>query len=271
VQRGCELALFQPRKVGNLDCTFCLDCVYACPYDNIGILTRLPGEELAASGSRSGVGKLERRFDFTALFAVFTFGAVLNAFAMTSPVYALQEWIARATGLRVEWPILAAIFAMALVVEPAILLGAAAWLTRKAAGAEETVLATVNRFARSLVPIGFGVWLAHYGFHFFTGCLTVVPVVQNAALEAFGRPLFGEPLWQLGGLPDSIVAPMEMGFLGLGLIGSWMVAWLIASELTSRRAWAAFLPWAAVHSLLFATALWIMNQPMEMRGTFLGG
>ena len=25
LQRGCELALFQPRKVGNMDCTFCLD------------------------------------------------------------------------------------------------------------------------------------------------------------------------------------------------------------------------------------------------------
>ena len=44
IQRGCELALFQPRKVGNLDCTFCLDCVYACPHDNVGILARLPAE-----------------------------------------------------------------------------------------------------------------------------------------------------------------------------------------------------------------------------------
>src|SRR6185369_5036449 len=37
IQRGCELALFQPMKTGNLDCTFCLDCVQACPHDNIGI------------------------------------------------------------------------------------------------------------------------------------------------------------------------------------------------------------------------------------------
>ena len=36
-QRGCELALFQPLKVGNMDCTFCLDCVHACPHDNVGI------------------------------------------------------------------------------------------------------------------------------------------------------------------------------------------------------------------------------------------
>ena len=31
--RGCELALVQPRKVGNMDCTFCMDCVRACPHD----------------------------------------------------------------------------------------------------------------------------------------------------------------------------------------------------------------------------------------------
>ena len=35
VQRGCELGLFLPAKVGNIDCTFCLDCVQACPHDNI--------------------------------------------------------------------------------------------------------------------------------------------------------------------------------------------------------------------------------------------
>ena len=44
IQRGCELALFQPRKIGNLDCTFCLDCVQACPYDNVGIISRVPAD-----------------------------------------------------------------------------------------------------------------------------------------------------------------------------------------------------------------------------------
>ncbi|MEO8164466.1 MAG: FesM, partial [Betaproteobacteria bacterium] len=228
VQRGCELALFQPRKVGNLDCTFCLDCVYACPHDNVGILARLPAEQLAASGTRSGIGKVERRFDFTVLATIFTFGALLNAFAMTSPVYALEQWVADATGLRVEWPILAGMFTVALVLEPAILLGTAAVLTRRCVDSRESTLAIVNHFARSLVPIGFGIWLAHYGFHFLTGFLTVIPVAQNAALQSFGWPMLGEPLWQLGGLPESVVFPMEVGFMGLGLLGSWIVAWSIA-------------------------------------------
>ena len=271
LQRGCELDLFLPRKNGNLDCTFCLDCVYACPHDNVGLMTRIPGAELQESGTRSGLGKIEKRLDFTTLAVVFTFGAILNAFAMISPVYALQRWIADLTGLRVEWPILAAMFTFVLVLEPAILLGAAAALTRRASMTRQSGLEILNRFARSLLPIGFGVWLAHYGFHFFTGCLTVIPVTQNAALQSFGWPMLGQPQWQLGGLPESIVFPMEVGFMVLGLAGSLMVAWSIAKELAPRRTWSSFVPWGTLHLLLFVTAVWIMTQPMDMRGTFLGG
>ncbi len=271
VQRGCELALFQPRKVGNLDCTFCLDCVYACPHDNVGILARLPAEELATEGTRSGIGQVARRFDFTVLAVVFTFGALLNAFAMISPVYVVEQWISRVTGLTVEWPILASIFALALVLEPAILLGGAAAITRRVAGSRDSLLAIVKGFARSLVPIGFGIWLAHYGFHFLTGFLTVIPVAQNAALQSFGYPLLGDPIWQLGGLPQSIVFPMEIGIMSLGLVGSWIVAWSIAREHSPRRAVGSFVPWGVLHLLLYVSAVWIMTQPMSMRGTFLGG
>jgi len=268
LQRGCELALFQPRKVGNLDCTFCLDCVYACPHDNIGILSRLPAETLGDGGTRSGIGDLDRRTDWSALAVVFTFGALLNAFAMTSPVYALERGIANVTGLAIEWPILGFLFAVALIVEPLLLIGGAAVLTRNLTGRTEGLLRVVNRFARCLVPLGFGVWLAHYGFHFFTGVLTVIPVSQNAAKSA-GWPVLGEPLWQLGGLPENVVFPMELGFLGLGLLGSLLVAWRIASRFSSDLPGRAFAPWAAVNVALFTAAIWILNQPMDMRGTFL--
>ena len=95
IQRGCELALFQPRKTGNLDCTFCLDCVQACPYDNVGIISRVPAAELTVDPMRSGIGFLSKRKDLAALMIVFTFGALLNAFGMVSPVYALEQWLAK--------------------------------------------------------------------------------------------------------------------------------------------------------------------------------
>ena len=104
--RGCELALFQPRKVGNMDCTFCLDCVHACPHDNIGILSRLPGEELLTDPLRSGIGYFSRRKDLAALAIVFTFGALLNAFGMVSPVYAVENWLGRILHVSHEAPVL---------------------------------------------------------------------------------------------------------------------------------------------------------------------
>ncbi|WP_199773863.1 4Fe-4S binding protein [Stieleria maiorica] len=275
VQRGCELALFQPRKTGNLDCTFCLDCVYACPEDNVGIFARIPGEELCVSGPRSGLGVLERRGDFSALAIVFTFGALLNAFAMISPVYALEASIAKATGLTVEWPILGAIFVLFLIIEPAILLLGAAAVTRRITNTVESLPTIVKRYAPSLLPIGFGVWLAHYAFHFLTGVLTVIPVTQNAVRRATGADWLGQPQWQLGGLPESVVYAIEIGFLSLGLLGSLIVASAIgrrtpidAAEPSSRWVTA---PWGVLHLALFFSAVWIMNQPMDMRGTFLGG
>ncbi|MCS7465432.1 hypothetical protein NZK35_01960 [Stieleria sp. ICT_E10.1] len=275
VQRGCELALFQPRKVGNLDCTFCLDCVYACPEDNVGIFSRMPGEELCMTGPRSGLGMPERRGDFSALAIVFTFGALLNAFAMISPVYALEASIAKATGLTVEWPILGTIFVLFLVVEPAVLLLGAAAVTRRMANTAESLPTIVQRYAPSLLPIGFGVWLAHYAFHFLTGVLTVIPVTQHAVRQATGADWLGHPQWQLGGLPESVVYAIEIGFLALGLLGSLIVASAIGRRAPNtgtetRTSWITA-PWAVLHVALFLSAVWIMNQPMDMRGTFLGG
>jgi polyferredoxin len=270
IQRGCELALFQPRKVGNLDCTFCLDCVQACPHDNVGIVSRLPAEELLTGGMRSGVGFLSKRKDLSALAVVFTFGALLNAFGMVSPVYALEGWLARALHLNHEAPVLGLIFALFLIVEPVVLLGAAGWLTTRWGGRRGGVLQAVVRYSYALVPMGFGVWLAHYGFHFLTGLLTFIPVAQSAAASA-GWPVLGGPLWGLTGLPERVVYPLELGFLGLGLLGSLLLTYRLAFEddAVGRRG-LVFTTWATLCVALWVSGFWLMSQPMEMRGTFLG-
>lgn len=269
VQRGCELDLFQPRKVGNLDCTFCLDCVHACPHENVGLLARIPAEEIVSTQVRSGIGNLDRRGDWSWLAVVFVFGAVLNAFAMISPVYVVEQAVARATGFDSKLPVLATLFALALVIEPAILLGGAAWLTRAVSDVATSLWTVINRFARTLVPLGLGVWLAHYGFHFLTGFLTVIPVTQYTVRSTFGADFFGAPQWQLAGLPQSLVLPIELGFLGLGLIGSLAIAWRTAAEFAPTKTARVFAPWAFLAVLLFASACWTMSQPMDMRGTFV--
>lgn len=270
IQRGCELALFQPRKVGNMDCTFCLDCVHACPHDNVGITSRIPAGELMVDPLRSGIGYFSRRKDLAALSIVFSFGALLNAFGMVSPVYALENWLGRILHVSREAPVLSLIFAFFLVAEPALLLGLAAWLTRTLGGSRRATLPLAVRYSYALVPLGFGMWLAHYGFHFFTGLLTFIPVAQSA-LAGLGWRVLGVPRWTLTGLPTTIVQPLEFGFLILGLAGSLLVAYRLAEEDSADRPMRAFVPWAAICLLVWLSSVWLMLQPMEMRATFLSG
>jgi ferredoxin len=270
VIRGCELALFQPRKVGNMDCTFCLDCVHACPHDNVGILSRLPGSELLDDSLRSGIGYFSRRKDLAALAMVFTFGALLNAFGMVSPVYAVENWLGKILHVRHEAPVLGLIFAAFLIFEPVLLLGSAAWSAQAWGRVQRAFVPLVVRYSYGLVPMGFGMWLAHYGFHFLTGLYTIIPVTQNF-FASLGWAFLGEPRWTLTGLPANAVQVIEIGFLVLGFAGSLAVTRGLAEEDSPARPLRAFIPWAVVCALLFGASLWLIFQPMEMRATLMSG
>jgi hypothetical protein len=269
-QRGCELGLFLPGKVGNLDCTLCLDCIHACPHDNVALAARLPAAELWDDRRRSGIGRLTRRPDVAALAVVFVFAALLNAFATTGPVYALEERLARVMGVRSEAPVLAVLFVAALVALPAALLAVSAAASRRLSGEPSSLKSVAVRYAFALVPLGFGVWLAHYGFHFLTGALTIVPVSQGAAAELFGWPALGAPRWRWAGMMPGSVYPIEMGLVLLGTVVSLAVAYRISLRDHPQRAGRVTVPWAALVASLAAAAVWVLSQPMEMRGTFPG-
>lgn len=271
IQRGCELALFLPSKVGNLDCTFCLDCVQACPHDNVAIGLRVAGEELVDDRRRSAIGTLPRRPDLAALAAIFTFGAMLNAFGMIGPVYATEAWIAHAMHTTHETPVLALIFVVALGLLPAVLYGTAAAATRRLSGTALGVRDIAVRYAYALVPFGVGAWVAHYAFHFLTGVFTVVPVTQSALIDATGIAVAGAPDWRWLGMKPGSVFPIQMGVVLLGALGSLVLAHGVSERDYPRRVARAMVPWAVLVACLAAMALWILAQPMEMRGTTLGG
>ena len=68
------------------------------------------------------------------------------------------------------------------------------------------------------------------------------------------------------------VFPIQAGFILLGAMGSLAAAYQISERdypdaSRGRRS----PPWLAVIALLAVVALWILSQPMEMRGTGLLG
>jgi hypothetical protein len=272
LRRGCELSLFLPAKVGNLDCTFCMDCVQACPHDNIAIATRVPGLELVDPGRRSGIGWLPRRRDVAALVVIFVFGGLINALGMTAAARAMEQGLVNVMGAQSEGPVLAALFGIVLIGIPVLVLGMAGMLT---AGITHTRMSScldiVGRYSYALVPLGFGVWLAHYAFHLLTGVLTVIPVTQSAVLDLFGWAALGSPLWQLTGMRPGLVFPIEVGVILIGGAGSVALAYLISERDYLERRVVATIPWAVVTIAIAVAALWITAQPMDMRAVAFPG
>jgi hypothetical protein len=112
-------------------------------------------------------------------------------------------------------------------------------------------------------------WLAHYSFHFFSSFEGILPVMQRFAADV-GWTALGEPQWACACCkPVADWLPrLEIVFLDLGLLMSLYSGYRIAGYQTERagQAFRAFLPWGVVILLLFAAGIWIVLQPMEMRG-----
>lgn len=273
IQNGCELWLFQERKVGNMDCTFCLDCIHACPHDNVGILLRNPAVEFASEGPRSGLGKLSQRYDISVMILVLVFGAYVNAFGMVRPIYQLEQWLASVLPTSSHHVLLAIIFVSGIVVLPVVVVSLVAWISQLLAGDRKGAIRGATEYCISLVPLGFAMWVAHYGFHFLTGGLAIVPVTQNLLLD-LGIAGFGEPRWDMAALlPGYAIDVFKLVAMELGLLGSLFAGYLVGRRkyLSSRMARRALIPWAFLFFTLFALGVWLLSLPMEMRGTGMVG
>lgn len=235
-KRGCETFLFIPKKNGNLDCTFCMDCVEACPYDNIKVEMVTPALELSEDTQRAGIGVLSKRIDYLVLIVIFTFGALLNAFAMTGPAYKLTETIADVFNINSPFILLLSLFIIFLVLFPLLI-----------------VSKRNTKLIPTLLPMGFFIWVSHYSFHLLTGLFAFVPLLFK--IEMTNSQM---------GIPTHIVTPIQYGLLLLGFLGSMTLVWTSESDKKS------LIKWSLTHTILFALSIWIMSLPMEMRGTFVG-
>ncbi len=267
--RGCELNLFLPRKSSNMDCTLCLDCIHACPHDNIGIVAGPPAAELWRDPLRSGVGRFGRRTDLAALVAVLAFGAFANAGGMVSPVIEWQNRMRESWGQASPFWAVTIYYLATLIALPLLAVGSTAWLSRRWAGLAASWRDVATRFIYALIPLGFAMWLSHYTYHLLPSYDAAIPPIQRfAAGLGLDR---GSPDWICSCCrPDMNWLPrLEIVFLDVGLLLSLYTVYRIALDRTSdfRRSLKALLPWAVLMVLLFATGVWIVLQPMQMRGT----
>jgi polyferredoxin len=260
---GCGTELFVPQIRSNMDCIFCLDCARACPYDNVALSVRQPGHELTQ-------GMWPRRWDFAFLVLVFAFAGISNAFGMVPPFYALEQWLAAQLHIINEGVLLLIIFGVINLLLPVGIGLGAAWLSHRLARKREPLRVALSRYAPAVMPLAFAIWLAHYGFHFATGALAIIPVAQNFLLDHGLIWLGTTPNWRLGAiLPGSWLLPVQVLVVLAGFGSSLLVAGEIGRRdfTDPRRAILSMLPWVLVLLGLAVAAIAMFNLPMEMRGT----
>ena len=150
---------------------------------------------------------------------------------MVAPVLAWRDHLARGFGLRTPLAITTAYYLVTLIVLPTLAVGLATIVSDRWGGVRAKRWEAATRFSYALVPIGFSMWLAHYGYHLMTSYRTAIPAAQRFA-TGLGWPVLGEPAWG-----DSCCLPapewlprFEIVCLDLGLLLSLYTGYQIALE-----------------------------------------
>jgi hypothetical protein len=194
----------------------------------------VPGHEIAADRRGASIGRWSRRPDVAALALVVALSAFAAAAAMVIPTE------------RGRLLLLGLVAAVALLAAVAIRRGGA----------------LACRLSLALVPLGAALWGAHLLFHLVTGGRALWPVLQRALAV-------GAPAWVLGcacGAP-SWLKTAELLLFDAGLLLTLYLGWRIAGRRARDPSFPAFAAFAGSATALWLTGVWILLQPMAMRGT----
>jgi hypothetical protein len=206
-----------------------MDCVKACPHDNIGLFAVPPAP-------------VSPRIDVAALALVVVIAAFANAL-----------WMVAQPG---KYSALMAL----LAVVPLVAVGA------------RFKKELFCRFSQALLPLGVAMWAAHLLFHLFTGWASLGPVVHQTAAD-FHWHFLSPPQWgmELPLLSAHAVLSLQLLLLDAGLLFTLYLGWRRALEWAARpsRAVLLLLPWATTVAAVYAAGIWILLQPMQMRGMIM--
>jgi hypothetical protein len=136
----------------------------------------------------------------------------------------------------------------------------------------------LGRSALALVPLGVVMWVVHYQFHFVTSWAAIIPISHRALLDVSGgslEGLLGTPSWSAAccaPVPPWLLE-VEILLLNLGFVMSWAIAFAFARAALpgarTSRVLLGILPLGVVQFALLLWGIWIVLQPMQMRGTLL--
>ena len=188
------------------------------------------------------------------------------------PVQGWEQSLQASFGVTSNQLVLSVLYVLAMVIVPALLVAVCVWLSRIVGRQRDGWRRTVSTFAPAFVPLGFSMWLIHFSYHLLSGGQTVLPVLERAALD-LGITIFGSPDWSISSTMPSFdwLPSVELLLLDLGLLFTLYIGWRIASRFRFNFAQTLGLnaPWAILALVLYSSGVWIIFQPMQMRGMMM--
>jgi hypothetical protein len=242
--------LFVPAIQSNTDCTLCLNCVRACPYDNVAVEVRLPTREAS---------DLRPRTDWSLFVTVLAWAGLVNAFAMIGPFFATASWISGVLGTQNEAIILLIIQVIGITGG----LGLSILAARASGMLSGKPLGRLRDWAMTLMPLALAIWAGHYLYHFITGYATLWPNINNA-LYRLGLELPSPGPATMPRTDQAFFWQVALSYLGLGA-----TVWAAYRRSARAKALRAMVPQVILAVIFVALTLLIFSQPMQARGSIL--
>jgi len=166
---SCPWGIYPPALKSNQPCGLCMECLRACPYDNIGVNLRAFGGDLKSDGMMG--------YDGVFLGLVMLSSALIDAALFLGPWGELKAG-AYAVGSSAWLSFALSFLAFSVIVFPALYLFVV-WIGRKVSHSPTPLKLAVRMQGQLLIPMGLSAWIAFTISFALAKFLYVIPVLSD--------------------------------------------------------------------------------------------
>ncbi|NIW44990.1 MAG: 4Fe-4S binding protein [candidate division Zixibacteria bacterium] len=239
---GCPWGLYPAAITKNVNCGTCMECLRACPYDNMAVNLRPLGEDL--------FNPRERKMDEALKSFIMLGSAVVYSFVMLGP-WGEVKMAAYSIGTPGWFAYTLTLLALVLVLLPGML-----FLGIKFADAGISKSRLKREFVKqsyALVPLGLSAWIAFSLSFVFANFSYVLAVISDPF--GWGWNLLGTASMPWTPYLSAVTPPLQSFSLLVGLSLTILASQKIARESdTSRSSW----PLIGIATFLTVGQLWIL-------------
>ncbi len=250
--QSCAWFEFAPTLDRNAECNLCLDCVRACPYDNITLQAQSFGADLM--GFHSHRKSLDEASTVAAVLGVALLQTVVMLNARTGWEAAAGRWLGMAPG-----PVLYTLIFVTLgLIVPVLLVGLVSYLGAPREEFRGDVFRAFRTYAYAFLPLGLGLHAAHNFHHLFGEGGAMWTGVKNAVAQYTGWEALASasPAASAFSIAPNTLFTLQWLALVSGLFLAFRVGVAVVRRNTaqSRLAFRTALP-----IMLFAIAYTVLN------------